>query len=341
MSSVSKTRVMHLILIVCVLICVVHQHKATFFSECKKDIVKCALELYSLEDEDRRSSSVTRNIGCNRFFINNVEPSLTGTTSNKRSICHIIQEGQLLFGFAAQHDVIRKIPDWSAFRITRINTNARRSTYFKQDESLEPKDSQASNADYTGSGFNKGHLIAFSFQPPAKEASVTNLYTNAAPQYPSFNKHIWYPKGEQRLKKYAKDKCLANGGEMYVVVGTQGEIGHIGKGNVTVPRYFWTAACCDLKGRVEAFAYYGENKESGSSVRHRSVSQLQTFLNRGNYKINIFRGNRNCIDVSNHVSIDYASKRLPNEPLISRSPQKRKRKFNSAAAEAAHSTPVV
>ncbi|CAH1780996.1 unnamed protein product [Owenia fusiformis] len=306
MFLVSKTFITDLILIGFVLVCIVHEHEAALFERQSQNKNSTRTSDEKLEPGPllfRPSARTSHFSGCERFFVENVEPSLTGTASNKRSICHISQKGQLLFGFAAQHDVIRKIPDWSAFRITQIDTNARRSTYFKQDESLKPKDSQASNADYTGSVFNKGHLIAFSFQPPAKEASVTNLYTNAAPQYPSFNQHIWYPKGEQRLKKYAKDECLAKDGAMYVVVGTQGEIGRIGNRQVTIPKYFWTAACCIMKDKVASFAYYGENKEKDSSVQDVSVSQLQTFLKGINYEINIFPANSKCANSNNIVEI--------------------------------------
>jgi endonuclease G, mitochondrial len=87
----------------------------------------------------------------------------------------------------------KKLSEWTIYFATKNNTlgAVRRSDNFRPDNFL-PTDLQSYSGDYRGSGYDRGHLVPagdMSFSSIAMSESF--LYSNMAPQTPSFNRGIW------------------------------------------------------------------------------------------------------------------------------------------------------
>lgn len=100
----------------------------------------------------------------------------------------------------------------------------------------------ARHADYTNTGFDRGHLCPSDDRDStAEENRTTFLLTNIVPQAPTFNRQSWL-----RLEDYART-LMAQGNELYIIAGTWGQGGegdngkasNIASGKVTVPAALW------------------------------------------------------------------------------------------------------
>ena len=144
---------------------------------------------------------------------------------------------------AVLHDDVRKVPAVVAFtlRFLRSKTLVPAEEDWRPDPDA-PEDVQATDDDYTGSGYDRGHLApakTFSFSCEAESATYTWL--NAAPQQPASNKHIWI-----RTERFLRQYLAAHPGhDVHVLVGTWFDPNtkrskNIGEG-VGVPDAYWTA----------------------------------------------------------------------------------------------------
>lgn len=100
-----------------------------------------------------------------------------------------------------------------------------RQNDFRSDPSLSPNWYMVTPSDYTGSGFDRGHLC-----PSADRAltpgdnSATFLMTNIIPQAPDVNRGAWAD-----LEIYCR-KLVGLGNELYIIAGQYGE-GGVGDNN--------------------------------------------------------------------------------------------------------------
>ena len=101
---------------------------------------------------------------------------------------------------------------------------------------------QVRHADYTNSGFDRGHMCPSDDRDStADENRVTFTLSNIVPQAPRHNQQAW-----RLLEDYARS-LLAQGNECYIISGTSG-VGGIGNngaaetlaaGKITVPAALW------------------------------------------------------------------------------------------------------
>lgn len=127
--------------------------------------------------------------------------------------------------------------NWVYYALTDsmvIKGGQERSNRFKVDK-LVPTGS-AKSADYTKSGFDRGHLCPaadMDFNPVAMEESF--LMSNISPQVPEFNRGIWKDL-ETDVRKWAEKEH-----KIHVVVGPvfADNMGVIGVDKVLVPGYFF------------------------------------------------------------------------------------------------------
>jgi len=116
-------------------------------------------------------------------------------------------------GYAVLHDDARRVPAWSAYRLTALKATAclDRTDNFRPDENV-PTSGRAQLADYRGSGYDRGHIVpAGNMQWSPKAMSESLLLSNMAPQLGSFNRGIW-KQLETRVRIWARDR-----GELIVV----------------------------------------------------------------------------------------------------------------------------
>ena len=128
---------------------------------------------------------------------------------------------------------------------------------------------RADLADYEGSGFDRGHLVASANQGETEiQNSETFLLSNMSPQLPKFNRGIWKELEDQVRKLDAKKNVL----ETYVICGPVFNFDEAvetikpkkGKGvSLPIPHsYFKSVLTEDNKGRLHMWSFIIPNKES-------------------------------------------------------------------------------
>jgi endonuclease G len=131
----------------------------------------------------------------------------------------------------------RGIPNWVAWRVTRADLGQlEREDAFRPDDRLPQGWARVTPSDYTGSGFDRGHVCPNADRYGSREAAdATFLMTNMTPQTPDLNRGPW-----QKLEAYLRT-LVNRGSDVYVYAGVYGERGKIKK-KVTIPTNNWKVA---------------------------------------------------------------------------------------------------
>lgn len=151
-----------------------------------------------------------------------------------------------------------KISQWVAYKLTLsdVTGSADRSDAFRPDPRLEVYGwPSAMNADYKGSGYDRGHLLPSADRKCSETANrATFLYSNMAPQQPKLNRGAWKTL-EEKLRGLTEDYDT-----LYIVVGTvlNGRWQTIGDG-VAVPELFFKAVALRKADDFDGVAYVMPN----------------------------------------------------------------------------------
>ncbi|HEY8563596.1 MAG TPA: DNA/RNA non-specific endonuclease [Pyrinomonadaceae bacterium] len=131
----------------------------------------------------------------------------------------------------------RGIPNWVAWRVTKADLGAlEREDAFRPDDRLPKGWTRVTPADYTGSGYDRGHICPNADRYGSREAAdATFLMTNMTPQTGDLNRGPW-----QRLEAYLRT-LVTRGSDVYVYAGVYGDAGKI-KRKVTIPSNNWKVA---------------------------------------------------------------------------------------------------
>jgi endonuclease G len=105
---------------------------------------------------------------------------------------------------------------------------------FRADTSLPAGWYQVQGTDYSGSGYDRGHMCPSADRTKTvADNSSTFLMTNMIPQAPTNNQQTW-----ANLESYCR--TLANSGnELYIISGGSGTSGYIANGHVAIPTTTW------------------------------------------------------------------------------------------------------
>lgn len=150
------------------------------------------------------------------------------------------------------------IPNWVAWCLTGEHADGdypRENTYYEDKDVPSPR---ATNEDYRGSGWSRGHMCPAGdnkWDPTAMRES--NLLTNICPQHASLNSGLWNVI-ESDCRKWAKKY-----GEVYIVCGPvllNKEHETIGKNKVVVPEAFFKVIL-RMNPRPAAIGYIIRNNE--------------------------------------------------------------------------------
>lgn len=139
-------------------------------------------------------------------------------------------------------------PNWVYYTLTAedVADGEERSNSFK----IDPKVStgSATLADYTKSGYDRGHLAPAGDMTRSAEAMRESFYmSNMSPQNSSFNRGIWRS-CESFVRALATDS-------LYVITGPIFEdiIGTIGENEVTIPGSYYKVAYSPSRAKMWAF----------------------------------------------------------------------------------------
>jgi endonuclease G, mitochondrial len=112
--------------------------------------------------------------------------------------------------------------------------SAARQNDFRADTTLPLGWYQVQATDYSGSGFDRGHMCPSADRTITITAnSATFLMTNMIPQLPANNQGVW-----ANLEGYCRT-LVTQGNELYIVSGGQGLQYFIANGHVAVPANTW------------------------------------------------------------------------------------------------------
>jgi endonuclease G len=141
----------------------------------------------------------------------------------------------------------RGTPNWVSWQLTRQDLGeAQRSNAFVTDTTLPKGWYRVSLDDYTGSGYDRGHMCPSADRTATQDDNdATFIMTNIVPQAPDNNRNTW-----EHLESLSRD--LVNQGHvLYIIAGGDGDNGKIAKGKVAVPRNTWKIIVVMPKGESD------------------------------------------------------------------------------------------
>lgn len=134
-------------------------------------------------------------------------------------------------------------PNWVSWRVTESDLgDAPRKQIFDSDETLPTGSNIIHTSDYSGGGFDRGHMCPHSDRAANQEMSFsTFVMTNIIPQAPNVNQKAW-----AQLEVYCRD-LVKQHNRLYVMSGPIGQGGtgskgykeYLANGRVTVPAECW------------------------------------------------------------------------------------------------------
>ncbi len=120
-------------------------------------------------------------------------------------------------GYSVSYNNQIKIPNWVAWHLAKADIGSEHRGAFVPDDSLPADWYHVKPSDYSGTGFDRGHMC------PSKDRSATRpandevfLMTNILPQSPANNQKGW-----EKLEDYCR-QLAAEGSELYIVSGGAG-----------------------------------------------------------------------------------------------------------------------
>lgn len=137
-------------------------------------------------------------------------------------------------GYALSYNNSRGTLNWIAWRTTAADLGPRRErSQFRADESLPRGFRKIQYYDYSGSGYDRGHMVPAADRFGNEERmDETFLMTNIVPQTGDLNQFPW-----NKFESYARG-IVRKGNEVYTIAGVYGEEGRL-RGKVTVPTNCW------------------------------------------------------------------------------------------------------
>ena len=173
-------------------------------------------------------------------------------------------------GYVASLNHDRLIPNWVAYELTReeLKGNEKRDTPFQWDPDIKGR--QAWREDYSGSGWDKGHMVPRSdLKWSAKAYSESFYFSNICPQNHEFKSGSWMTT-ENMAKRLANQY-----GSVYIVCGPlvfDNHFGTIGQHKVTVPDAFFKAFLICDRGEYYAIGIVMRNWAERQDLKASAVT---------------------------------------------------------------------
>lgn len=186
-------------------------------------------------DAQARTVNLNQNITINAPLPGE-DPLLFGNPSNATP--DIANENDYLMEkpqYSLSYNRGKATPNWTAWRLDSswIGTTNRQDD-FRPDTSLPAGWYQVLDTDYSGSGYDRGHMCPSGDRTNSiPNNSATFFMTNMVPQLPANNQGPW-----ENFESYCRT-LAGQGNEIYIMSGPAGNIGTIAAGRVVVPAVTW------------------------------------------------------------------------------------------------------
>jgi endonuclease G, mitochondrial len=181
--------------------------------------------------------------------------------------------------YALSYSKNKGIPNWVSWELDAAWIGStERADNFSPDDELPIGWERIKPSDYTGSGFDRGHMTNSADRSRSPQDNVpTFLMTNIIPQAPDNNRGVW-----EQLESYCR-QLAKSGKQLFIVAGGygQGGIGSkglkatVGRGKVIVPALTWkvilvvdkpNSGVAGVNKQTRAIAVIIPNKQGVSSV---------------------------------------------------------------------------
>ncbi len=172
-------------------------------------------------------------------------------------------------GYTLLYNETHEQSSWIAYELTKEETNKmyERTDKFIPDPKV--KTGTATDKDYAGFGYDRGHLAPASDMGWSLTAMAESFYySNMSPQTPSFNRGVW-----KRLEELARTWAIENN-SIYIVTGpvlTTG-LNTIGSNKVSVPNYFYKVILDYSEPSIKGIGFIIPNTGSSESLQQFAVS---------------------------------------------------------------------
>ena len=166
---------------------------------------------------------------------------------------------------------------WALELVDPGKTDIDRIENFRPDYRI-PERFRADLADYVGSGYDRGHLVASADQNEINiQNSETFLLSNMSPQHPNFNRGIWR-KLETAVRTLNDDPDIW---ETYVICGPifyfdqpVESIGTKDDNGISIPipnAYFKSVLTEDKRGNLDMWSFLMDNKDLDGALENYMV----------------------------------------------------------------------
>jgi endonuclease G len=172
-------------------------------------------------------------------------------------------------GYTLSYNLSHKQANWVAYELTAEETKSvfARKNNFIPDPLL--KSGSASNADYQGSDYDRGHLAPAADMGYSNQTMVESFYlSNMSPQTRGFNRGIW-KKLEEQVRQWAIENKA-----VYIVTGgvlTSG-LPTLGGNRISIPQYFYKVILDYTEPEIKGIGFIMPNKESKETLKDLAIT---------------------------------------------------------------------
>ena len=190
---------------------------------------------------------------CSQSFYGGVYPEFSNKklSNNTQALC--------MDSFAVMYSGVSRPPLWSAEHLNRKRLQQAKQIDREDsfhEESRLPQSMRAKLSDYSGSGYDRGHLAPNGDMANRSQQYDSFSLANIAPQSPRNNRYIW--RNIESATRYLTQQY----GEVYTITGvafTDKKAKQLA-GRVLVPSHFFKAVY--IPASNQAGVYYAPNDES-------------------------------------------------------------------------------
>ena len=172
-------------------------------------------------------------------------------------------------GYSLLYDETHEQAKWVAYELTKEETNNifKRTNKFRPDPAVVT--GTANDNDYSGSGYDKGHLAPAADMGWSSTAMAESFYySNMSPQLPGFNRGIW-----KRLEELVRTWAIEYN-SVYIVTGpvlTNG-LTSIGANKVSIPNYYYKVILDYTEPGIKGIGFIIPNTSSGEPLHNYAVT---------------------------------------------------------------------
>ena len=172
-------------------------------------------------------------------------------------------------GYSLLYNETYEQANWVAYELTKEETEKsyERTNKFIPDPLVIT--GTANDQDYSGSGYDRGHLAPAGDMGWSTTAMAESFYySNMSPQEPGFNRGIW-KRLEELVRTWAVDNQM-----VYVVTGpvlTSG-LSTIGNSKVSVPQYYYKVILDYTDPEIKGIGFILPNKSSKEPLQKYAVT---------------------------------------------------------------------